>query len=257
MNKIKYIDNDRPIIVNCFLLLFFIYSVHYNFLPLKIPTSYFLILLFLYAWFINLCMHPRTIMTNKISLLICFTLIIWSLLSFIINQGKLPDTLLIRTFCLYLLIIITYPAILKIFFKNNIIFLLRTLGWIGLVNAFFIFGMLISPGFQKFYLSLLNDKLYSVLGSKEELLKSYMSLRMIGITGLSVYTTGFIQVFLAICYMLYISLINNSRKIHYIIILLISISAMIAARSSFVGLLFLFIFSTILFGIKNPYIFQQ
>ncbi|WP_272670898.1 hypothetical protein [Providencia sp. PROV147] len=79
-----------------------------------------------------------------------------------------------------------------------------------------------------------------------------MSLRMIGITGFSAYSTGFVQMLCAICFLLFIFYKNNRNlklnKNESIVLVLIILSAIISARSSFLGIL---IFLLIFFKLSN------
>ncbi|EGR2244797.1 hypothetical protein D0816_18270 [Vibrio cholerae] len=64
---------------------------------------------------------------------------------------------------------------------------------------------------------------------------------MIGITGFSAYSTGFVQVSCAFCYLIYMNA-RQAKNIDYIMWGAILISAMIAARSSIVGIFILLIY---------------
>ncbi|UBX50295.1 hypothetical protein LDO51_05765 [Providencia alcalifaciens] len=73
------------------------------------------------------------------------------------------------------------------------------------------------------------------------ILDGLMSLRMIGITGFSAYSTSFVQMLCAICFLLYVFYKKN-RKLELnlresLILIFIILSAVISARSAFLGIL--------------------
>ncbi|HHO9666765.1 TPA: hypothetical protein ACRZMP_004547, partial [Escherichia coli] len=102
---------------------------------------------------------------------------------------------MIRISTMYFLIILFTPAIYILMFKRNDLLILKIIGYAGFINAIFIITMLVIPSFQSFYLSFINSSTLSLIGSDG--IENAMSLRMIGITGFSVYSAGFMQILCA------------------------------------------------------------
>jgi hypothetical protein len=97
--------------------------------------------------------------------------------------------------------------------------------------------MLLSKKIQYGYLSLIDLSAFELIGGLD-VLSGPMSLRMVGATGFSAYTTGFTQVLCLMSYVIYINYREPSNKINakdYFVLILNVVSAIIAARSSFVG----------------------
>ncbi|MBJ9835995.1 hypothetical protein I5530_02760 [Citrobacter freundii] len=240
---------------NTILILYFIFNVNYFFLPYQIPSSY-LILLFWFMLFIVNTLKTKLIYIPKISILLSlFLFFVVSSISYINNFGE-SDIYIIRTICMYVLITIVSKYIYMVTFRCNRLNVLKSIGYAGFFNSLFIISMLLYKPFQNWYLNLISEKSFDLIGGGEAL-NGLMSLRMIGITGFSAYSTGFVQVLCFLSYLLYIY--YRERKFQmtlkdYIIILFIALSALISARSSIVGI---FIVSIILLKITNIFSFSK
>lgn len=223
-----------------FLTVYLIYNVNYNF-TFGIPSSYLILFFMLIYCIINILNKKTLPIKNKSALLFSFLLFSWSIFSFINNPENSSDSYFIRTSFLYFLIILFSASIYKFIFLENNLLLLKTIGFAGLVNSIFIILMLISTSFQSSYLSLINQKTFSLIGGNDAL-NGAMSLRMIGISGISVYSIGFVQVLCSISYLLFIYYKNNRRiKLTLndsIILILLVVSSVISARSSLIGIMF-------------------
>lgn len=218
------------------LVLFFIYGVSYSFVPYAIPTSYIVLLSIIVL-----------IVKNKLSFYIPYkfvvgfsiTLFSVSLASFAINAPS-SDLYMVKVSLVYLLMLSIFPFYIRRYYRDNCIQLLRHIGIAGFINALFIISMLLFSQLQNAYLSLVSIDTFSLIGGADAL-DSLMRLRMIGITGFSAYSTGFVQVSCALCYLVYMNNVK-ARNIDYIMWGLILVSAMIAARSSIIGVIILLVY---------------
>ncbi len=232
-----------------FFMTYLIYNVNYKFM-LGIPSTYIVITLTLIYFFI--CSFYKKIFYLKINSSVFFStlLLIWSLISLMINNEK-NDFYLIRISLLYFIIILLFPFIYKIVFKKNVLLLLKTIGFVGLINGIFIISMFIIKPFQELYLTLINQTTFDLVGGNSAI-DSAMSLRMIGITGFSAYSTSFVQMLCAICFLLFIYYKDNKKlKMQFkdvLILIFIIFSALISARSAILGI---FIFILIYIKISN------
>lgn len=125
------------------------------------------------------------------------------------------------------------------------------------LNAFLMLVMFISPGIQKSYLGILTDDSFALLGGGENALESMYRFRMIGLTGFATYATGFTQTiglfFLAVYYHV------TEKKPNFLFLMvsvLLTVSAVLAARSAFLGILLWTIFCFIFFRWHFVYIFS-
>ncbi|ELK4959959.1 O8 family O-antigen polymerase, partial [Escherichia coli] len=137
-----------------------------------------------------------------------------------------------------LIMVLFVSPFIACIFKNDRKEVLKTVGYAGLVNGILILGMLIFKPLQYIYLPLLSEKTFLLIGGNDAI-ESLMSLRMIGITGFSAYTTGFVQVLCAICYIYYMILRDGRIRLKlsdYILLIIIFLSALVSARSSLIGI---------------------
>lgn len=220
------------------LVLYMIYGVNYNFL-LGIPTSYIsLAVMILYASLYSI-LQKRFTLKFRTAIVFSIILCLISTLSLSLNLGTI-DLFLLRSSFIYLTICFFFFPIYESIFKSSHLLLLKSIGYAGLINALFIISMLIIKPFQMSYLSLINlDTLKLMKG--DGILDGLMSLRMIGITGFSAYSTSFVQMLCAICFLLYVFYKKN-RKLELnlresLILIFIILSAVISARSAFLGIL--------------------
>ncbi|TQP39383.1 hypothetical protein FLL99_19975, partial [Vibrio cholerae] len=140
----------------------------------------------------------------------------------------------------YLLMVLFLPAYIKTYYGSDPYKILRDIGLVGFINSVFIILMLLSSFAQNLYLSWVSIDTFSLIGGADAI-DGLMRLRMIGITGFSAYSTGFVQVSCAFCYLIYMNE-RQAKNIDYIMWGAILISAMIAARSSIVGIFILLIY---------------
>ncbi|MDG0796880.1 hypothetical protein [Pectobacterium punjabense] len=232
------------------LLTYLTYSVNYKYL--YIPSTYFVVFLFFCFFFFyavgnNLKINYKA---SSLPLFLAFVFFIWSAFSYVINLNNGADLYMIRTSFIYFLMIFLVPFVVRYFFirpENILLFF----GFVGFINAAFIFSMLLVKPFQEFYLSLIGSSAFDLIGGSESL-DGFMSLRMVGITGLSVYSSGFMQMILAISLATYMHFSPKEiRFFHYVMLVLIILSALIAARSSIIGVLFFCVFFMSSFSIKK------
>jgi hypothetical protein len=125
------------------------------------------------------------------------------------------------------------------------------------LNAILMLLMFISPAIQNSYLSLLTEDSFRLFGGGENALESLLRFRMIGATGFAAYSTGFAQsiglFFLAVYYYV------EKKKLDLLFLLisvLLAVSAVIAARSSFLGIFLWVIFCFIFFRWRFALIFS-
>ena len=125
------------------------------------------------------------------------------------------------------------------------------------LNAILMLVMFISPGIQNGYLGLLSDEGFRVFGGSETALESMYRFRMIGVTGFATYSIGFTQTiglfFLAAYY--YVAM-RKLDLLFLIVSVLLVVSAVLAARSSFLGIFLWTIFCLIFFRWRFVVIFS-
>ncbi len=218
------------------LLLFFIYSVSYSFVPYSIPTNYISLLIVIILFFKNKC-KLYIPCKSVIALSVIFLFI--SLVSYTINYPY-ADLYMVKISFVYLLMVLFLPAYIKTYYGSDPYKILRDIGLVGFINSVFIILMLLSSFAQNLYLSWVSIDTFSLIGGADAI-DGLMRLRMIGITGFSAYSTGFVQVSCAFCYLIYMNE-RQAKNIDYIMWGAILISAMIAARSSIVGIFILLIY---------------
>ncbi|NUG46873.1 hypothetical protein [Escherichia coli] len=236
-------------------ILFTLFSVSYNFTPVVIPTAYLSIVVMFITFLYQIYTVGKVTIINRSSLIFCSLFILSSILSYLLNFSK-TDAYMIRISTMYFLIILFTPAIYILMFKRNDLLILKIIGYAGFINAIFIITMLVIPSFQSFYLSFINSSTLSLIGS--DAIENAMSLRMIGITGFSVYFAGFMQILCALFFTIYIYYKNGNNfkpSIFEIFILaFILLSSIIAARSSFIGVTILIF---IIFKLANIFQFLK
>lgn len=219
------------------IILFFIYNVNYSFIPLDIPSTYISFAVILLLCLYSALKTKRIPLSNTTATFFCLLLFAVSLVSYFINAEH-ADIYMLRTTFIYLLMSLCISPFLRVVFKNNRIVIMKTIGYAGVVNALFILSMLVIKPFQHFYLSLLSQKTFLLIGG-EDAIESLMSLRMIGITGFSAYTTGFVQILCAISYIYFMILRDVKIKLRlkdYFILVVIFMSALVSAQSSLIGI---------------------
>lgn len=246
---INKLDSCKKGAYQIILTLYFIYNVNYDFL-FGIPTSYISLAIMILYSIIYSINNKKFPISFSYPIIFSIILFIISIISFSLNTN-LVDAYLIRASFLYFIICLFSFTIYKSVFKSDRLLLLKSIGYAGLINSILIISMLIIKPFQILYLSLINQSTFELMKG-DSVLDGAMSLRMIGITGFSAYSTGFVQMLCAICFLLFVFYKNNRalklNKKESIILVLIILSAIISARSSFLGI---FVFLLIFFKISN------
>ena len=124
------------------------------------------------------------------------------------------------------------------------------------LNAVLMLVMFISPEAQHSYLDLLTENGLELFGGSENALKTMHRFRMIGATGFSTYSVGFTQtigLFLLAAYY-YVT----EKKLDFLFLMvsvLLAVSAVLAARSSLLGIFLWTIFCFIFFRLRFVLIF--
>ncbi|WP_436876840.1 hypothetical protein [Siccibacter turicensis] len=216
----------------------FIYSVNFKFLPYDVPSSYYMLLVFVLCGMVLFFLNYNFVVVNRNATLFAFIFLFISLISYLINVTS-HDEYMVRTSVMYLMILMFTGSLVTVLFKSSYLLTLRIIGYAGLINSGLIIAMLVFKDFQNFYLSLISDKAFALIGGIDAL-EGLISLRMIGVTGFSAYSTGFVQVLCCMCYILsiYYKKQKLSLKLYdYIVIFSILLSAVISARSSLLGIL--------------------
>lgn len=214
--------------------LYFAYGVEYYFLPYSLSTRYLVLggmglLAFMYAVHMNSLFKSQLLPLSAAGLFICV-----SLLSFLSSSSS-PDFQMLKISTLYFLMVFSAPLFVKVMFRDAPEDCLAAFGVAGFINALLIIFMLISTEFQKLYTSFLSPSIYAGLGDNVH--ESMMVLRMVGITGFSAYTTGFIQVVLALLYLLHVKLHFGQPNVRQASLMgVVLISAVLVSRSSIVGI---------------------
>jgi hypothetical protein len=217
--------------------LFLLYNVKFTTLG-GIGSSYIVFLYFIIIAF----RQGKLINISGFSLLILSVLFCLSLVTFIV-YSPYSDFGLLKFVFISLISILVSGNVYRAFFHNRPVDLFRVIGYAGIINAIMIVLMLVSPMFQNFYLNFVIVEAEQLFGN--DILSGFFSLRMVGVTGFATYSTAFTQCLCAFSYYIYASNYsrNNGERLNirnYLIMLLILSSALIAARSAFVGVLLLF-----------------
>lgn len=226
--------------------LFIIYNVKYVFL-FGVGTSHLIILILAaFSLFTKAKLYSTHIML-VIGVLIC------SLLSVFLNLGADFDLIYVR-FCIYSLIsLVAASVILKIMSDKHRpkYDIFKFYGYAAFINSVFIFLMFIFPAFKSGYLSLVNLEVTEMYG--DSVMDSMLALRMVGVTGFSVYSTAFSQMLCLILYYIYATHYrddsNKLKVFDYLIVFSVITSSLIVSRSTVVGLGFLIVL--MLFDKKN------
>lgn len=152
------------------------------------------------------------------------------------------DLFLVSLIVSIIFLITVAPYSLLSYFKDREIEIIKYIVYAGIINALFIIVMFLFAGFREFYISLLSSvDLLHVKG--EDALDGLYAMRLIGLTGSATYGMAVIQVVMAFLFVYYIKSTRNYFLLrHYLGLLLIMISAVLAGRTAFVGFIFLFIY---------------
>lgn len=239
-NGLPFFCNSRRFLLNTILIFFVIYNVRYFFFPYGLPSQYFVL-------FFLLALQGWTLVNNRRHLFFCDATILGTgflflsvvILSWLCNGGS-GDFYMIKISLMYLIIAIATYYIINGLFHGDKLSVLKCIGVIGSINGLLVVAMLLSKKIQYGYLSLIDLSAFELIGGLD-VLSGPMSLRMVGATGFSAYTTGFTQVLCLMSYIIYINYREPSNKLNtkdYFVLILNVLSAIIAARSSFVGVFF-------------------
>lgn len=225
-----------PLFPSVFFLLL-LYNVKFIFL-FGVGTFY---IVFLILLLIQLFIRPRIDVSEIKTLLLLFTLVLVGVLFSITKNISDFDIEFIRFYIFIFLSVILSPLLYAVFNKNYPGEILKYIGGAVFINALFILIMFVSPSIRDFYLSLLRLEVLDVLGG--DVVNNMLSLRLIGVTGFSAYSTAFTQMFGVIIYYIYINEFRPNKKtsiLDYLLIFAVILSAFIAARSSIIGVVILF-----------------
>lgn len=125
------------------------------------------------------------------------------------------------------------------------------------LNAILMLVMFISPGIQNSYLGILTEDGFALLGGVENALESMHRFRMIGATGFATYSAGFTQTIGLFFLAVYYHVTKKKPDLLFLMVsVLLAVSAVLAARSSFVGIFFWTIFCFIFFRWRFVFIFS-
>ncbi len=245
LNINRFIKSFKNILI-CIVTLYFVYNVNYKINPLGIPTSYLTLVYFSFIGWLCIVMKRHLMKIQLVPLILAILFIMCSMFSFILSS-KQPDFYMLKISILYFFIILFLPIFLNYYFHNTQSKVLLALGYAGTINGIIIIAMLLYPDFRLAYIDLISEVQFVLVG--ENAAESLMSLRMVGVTGLSVYSAGFVQTTLAMVYLLYLKLnYQKPTAINIACIITMLTSAFFVARSSLVGI--------VLFVISYKYFFD-
>ncbi|MBG6074696.1 hypothetical protein [Polaromonas sp. CG_9.11] len=173
--------------------------------------------------------------------------VIVAIISFVINSPD-ADYFLVGALFIMATVGLSSFGFFEAFSRMNSQVLLVAVIFVLVLNAILMILMFVSPQFQLAYQSILSDVSFQIFGGGESALESMYRFRMIGASGFASYSTGFTQCiglfFLAVYYFI------TERKLDLIFLavsVLLIISALLSARSSFLGILLWGIFCLIFF----------
>lgn len=125
------------------------------------------------------------------------------------------------------------------------------------LNAILMLAMFISPGIQSSYLGMLTEEGFTLLGGSENALESMYRFRMIGATGFATYSAGFAQTIGLFFLVAYYYVTEKELDLLFLTVsVLLAVSAVLAARSSFLGIFLWIIFCLIFFRWRFVLIFS-
>ncbi|MFV7759050.1 hypothetical protein ACNPKZ_00665 [Shewanella algae] len=221
------------------IVLFLFYNVKYVFL-FGVGTSYVLLFCFLLMFFLG-----RKVKFRKTEIgLVLLSLIVFSLS---LTNSLVEMAYEIAYLKMYVIIVVCYlvaPVIYKFLAEGNPGRCLELFGYAAFLNSLFILAMFFIPSIKELYLNAVILELAELHG--DSVFDSLMTLRMVGVTGFSGYSTAFTQMLCLISYYIYIIHFRESSillKKDYAIFTFIIISSLIVSRSTIVGVFFLFLLS--------------
>lgn len=116
------------------------------------------------------------------------------------------------------------------------------------VNAILMLMMFISPQIQAVYLNLLAENNFALLGGSDNAIESMHRFRMVGATGFATYSAGFTQTIGLFFLAAYYYVADKKLNLLFLVVaVLLAVSAVLAARSSFLGIFLWTIFCGIFF----------
>lgn len=230
-----------------FLLMFFyFYNVKFFLVPVSSYVWSSLVFVFLFLLYVvkddfkvNKCLF------NCVG--ICFVFVALVFISLFFNINDFQITVVSVVIAIFIASVL-FPYVVFKYFKDDYIIVFKFIGFVGIINAFFIVGMFFIADFKFFWNSIVDATISRGRGSVD-LVNSFMSLRMIGVTGSSTYGIAFSQNVFLVFYMLYIFYTNKKpSSINYFLILFCLASGFLAARTGFVLLPFILVLHLYLFG---------
>ena len=125
------------------------------------------------------------------------------------------------------------------------------------LNAILMLAMFVSPGIQNSYLNILTEDGFTLFGGSENALESMYRFRMIGATGFATYSMGFTQTIGLFFLAVYYHVTKKKPDLLFLMVsVLLAVSAVLAARSSFLGIFLWAIFCFIFFRWRFIFIFS-
>ncbi|QZE30680.1 hypothetical protein [Pantoea ananatis] len=215
------------------LTVFFLYNVKFVFLD-GIGSFYIVSLLFFLAFLSSYRKENFKFNTN--SLKISCVWMFFSFFSILKNIDNFDPSFFKFIILIPFVLMITPYIVEKMNASPGEI--LKIIGLATFLNAIVMIVMFLSIDIRNFYLSFLQLEVVDVLG--KDALKNLLSLRLIGINGFSAYATAFIQITGAILYYIYVTEFTKTGKLklrNYLVIFIVIISSLIAARSSIAGII--------------------
>lgn len=116
------------------------------------------------------------------------------------------------------------------------------------LNSVLMLLMFVYPGVQQSYIAILREEGFELFGGTANALESMHRFRMIGATGFSTYSAGFAQSIGLFFLAAYYYVARKTPDVLFLLLsLLLAVSAILAARSSFLGIFLWIIFCFIFF----------
>lgn len=218
-----------------FIVLFLIFNVKYVFF-FGLGTTYIIFLFFLMLFFIE----RRMIISKNHVFLLSMSVFLFSYVLFSSLYNEVYHLSYMKMYVFIVLSYIVSPLIYRYLGNNKPGYFFELLGYAALINAIVIMLMFFFYPIKELYLKFVILELANVFG--EDVFDSLLTLRMVGVTGFSAYSTAFCQMLCIILYYANILFFRNDKKLKkldYIIIFMVVLSSLIVSRSTIVGIVFL------------------
>lgn len=241
----------------CFLTLFlsaYFFNVKFSFLNFK--TFYFAISVIICFGILGQIRYEKLSRNLVLVVIPLYAAVVLAVISFLANSPD-ADYFLGGAFCILATVGLCSFGFFNYFSKIKGQPLLGAVIAALTLNAILMIVMFVSPKFQLGYLSLLANDNFEIFGGGENALESMYRFRMIGATGFASYASGFTQAiglfFLAAYYYL------TEKKpdlLFFTLSVLLAVSAVLSARSSFFGIFLWVVFCFIFFRWRFVFIFS-